>query len=161
MSILTYNEYLIEQRDIDGYVNLTQMAKANQIELDELERFIKSKYAKKCLRDIRRTSKSKELVVVETMPVTFETGVFPVTIPFKTTWSHPLVAIEFSEWISPEFYTWSRTNIQTLSPRAKKEKEDNLAELAEQEELYAKWISGQEVDMDHPFIELLIGSSVW
>jgi hypothetical protein len=157
MSILTYNEYLIEQRDIDGYVNLTQMAKANQIELEELERFKKSKYAKKCLRAIRRTaSKPKELVVVETISATFETGVFPVTIPFKTTWSHPLVAIEFSEWISPEFYAWCRTNIQTLSPRAKEEDK-----LAEQKELYAKWISVQEVDMDHPFIKLLIENSVW
>lgn len=153
MSILTYNEYLIEQRDIDGYVNLTQMAKANWI---DLERFTKSKYAKKCLRAIRRTaSKSKELVIVETMSVTFETGVFPVTIPFKTTWSHPLVAIEFSEWISPEFYAWCRTNIQTLSPRTKEE--DNLAE---QEELYAKFTSGQEVE-DHPYIKLLIENSVW
>lgn len=113
MSILSYNEYLIEQRDIDGYVNLTQMAKANQIELHELERFIKSKYAKKCLRAIRRTaSELKELVIVETMPVTFETGGFPVTLLFQTTWSHPLVAFEFSEWISPEFHAWCRTNIQ-------------------------------------------------
>lgn len=138
MSILTYNEYLIEQRDIDGYVNLTQMAKANRIELEELERFMKSKYAKKCLK-----------------------ATIPVTIPFKNTWSHPLVAIEFSEWISPEFHAWCRTNIQNLSPKAKKQKEDNLAKLAEQEELYAKWRSGQEVDMDHPFIELLIENSVW
>lgn len=99
---------------------------------------MKSKYAKKRLK-----------------------ATIPVTIPFKTTWSHPLVAIEFSEWISPEFYAWCRTNIQTLSPKAKKEKEDNLAELAEQEELYAKWKSGQEVDMDPPFIKLLIENSVW
>jgi hypothetical protein len=131
MSILYYNEYLIEQRDIDGYVNLTQMAKVNQIELDELERFMKSKYAKKCLRAIRRTASKP--VIVETMPVTFETGGFPVTLLFQTTWSHPLVAIEFSEWISPEFYAWCHTNIkisaiwlnwrriniQTPSPRAK------------------------------------------
>ncbi|MFO0089337.1 MAG: KilA-N domain-containing protein [bacterium] len=131
MSILSYNEYLIEQRDIDGYVNLTQMAKVNQIELDELERFMKSKYAKKCLRAIRRTASKP--VIVETMPVTFETGGFPVTLLFQTTWSHPLVAIEFSEWISPEFYAWCHTNIkisaiwlnwrriniQTPSPRAK------------------------------------------
>ncbi|MFO0089338.1 MAG: hypothetical protein ACK518_00745 [bacterium] len=50
-------------------------------------------------------------------------------------------------------------NNQTASPKAKEK--DKLAKLAEQEELYAKWISGQEVDKDHPFIEFLIENSVW
>lgn len=32
----------------------------------------------------------------------------------KTTWGHPLVAIAFGQWISPEFHVWCNLNIQTL-----------------------------------------------
>jgi hypothetical protein len=32
----------------------------------------------------------------------------------KTTWAHPLIAIAFGQWISPEFHVWCNMNIQTL-----------------------------------------------
>jgi hypothetical protein len=41
--ILTYKDQEIQQRDRDGYVNLTQMAKANEVEVSNWLRLDSSK----------------------------------------------------------------------------------------------------------------------
>jgi hypothetical protein len=100
MSNLTYNGQIIEQRQTDNYVNLTQMAKANNV---QLKHFNESEFAVKYLKALQE-SISRESRLMEVKGFGAD----------KTTWGHPLVAIAFGQWISPEFHVWCNLNIQTL-----------------------------------------------
>lgn len=100
MSNLSYNGQIIEQRQTDNYVNLTQMAKANDV---QLKHFNESEFAKKYLKALQE-SISRESRLMEVKGFGAD----------KTTWGHPLVAIAFGQWISPEFHVWCNFNIQTL-----------------------------------------------
>jgi hypothetical protein len=100
MSNLSYNGQIIEQRQTDNYVNLTQMAKANDV---QLKHFNESEFAKKYLKALQESiSRDSRLMEVKGFGAD------------KTTWGHPLVAIAFGQWISPEFHVWCNFNIQTL-----------------------------------------------
>jgi hypothetical protein len=100
MSNLSYNGQIIEQRQTDNYVNLTQMAKANNV---QLKHFNESEFAKKYLKALQESiSRDSRLMEVKGFGAD------------KTTWGHPLVAIAFGQWISPEFHVWCNFNIQTL-----------------------------------------------
>jgi hypothetical protein len=100
MSNLSYNGQIIEQRQTDNYVNLTQMAKANDV---QLKHFNESEFAKKYLKALQESiSRDSRLMEVKGFGAD------------KTTWGHPLVAIAFGQWISPEFHVWCNLNIQTL-----------------------------------------------
>lgn len=104
MSILTYNGNNFEQRDNDGFVNLTQMAKA----------------AGKKIGDWTRLEKTKAYISV----VSTDTGIpvsqllYIVKGNFQEesqgTWSHPLVALHFAQWISPKFHYWCNQHIKIL-----------------------------------------------
>lgn len=100
MTNLNYNGQIIEQRISDNYVNLTQMAKANGV---EVRKFNESEFAKKYLKALQESICPESGLMV--------TQGFGVE---KATWGHPLVAIAFGQWISPEFHVWCNMNIQTL-----------------------------------------------
>jgi KilA-N domain len=99
---LTYNEHQIDQRD-DNYVNLTQIAKANKVRLNAYFQSAETqRYLKAAVESQRHESCQRELVEVVS------------TNRNKATWGHPLVALHFGQWISPEFYVWCNQNIYTL-----------------------------------------------
>lgn len=100
---LTYNEHQIEQRD-DNYVNLTQMAKANDV---KLFKYFQSTETQKYLKAAQDSIYTESGVMTD----------LSLTAGFgknKATWGHPLVALHFGQWISPEFYVWCNQNIHTL-----------------------------------------------
>jgi hypothetical protein len=104
MTNLSYQGNSITQRDIDGYVNATEMAKANQARLDH---WLENKQAKEYLKALQESisPESREndrLIVVEGFGA------------IKTTWVHPLLAIAFAQWISPAFHVWCNQHIKTL-----------------------------------------------
>ena len=100
MSILTYRGQNIEQRQSDGYVNLTQMAKANNA---EVKHFNDSEFAQKYMEALQE-SIGRDSRLIEVKGFGAE----------KATWGHPLVAIAFGQWISPEFHVWCNVHIKTL-----------------------------------------------
>lgn len=107
MSNLSYNGQSIEQRVLDGYVNATQMAKANNTRFVD---WAENSQAKEYLKALQKSDLakngtiSKELIIVESVG-------FPAV---KTMWVHPLVAIAFAQWISPSFHVWCNQHIRTL-----------------------------------------------
>lgn len=108
MSNLSYNGQIIEQRQTDNYVNLTQMAKANDVQLKDFNR---SDFAVKYLKALQESESAIFTPTANGQFVFTESVGFPAV---KTTWGHPLVAIAFGQWISPEFHVWCNFNIQTL-----------------------------------------------
>ena len=104
MANLNYNGQIIEQRISDNYVNLTQMAKANDARLDNWQQ---SPETQKYLKALQESDSLKSGVsVIEVKSVGF-----PAT---RTTCWHTLVALHFAQWINAEFHLWCNQNIQTL-----------------------------------------------
>jgi hypothetical protein len=103
MSQLTYKEHQIDQRD-DNYVNISQMAKANNKRLNaylqslETQKYLKAAQESICHESCQLTE------VVQTLGFGKN----------KATWGHPLVALHFGQWVSPEFHVWCNRNIHTL-----------------------------------------------
>ena len=104
MNILTYNGSKIQQREKDNYVNLTQMAQANGKRFDN---YLQTQNAQEYLKALQ-----------ESIPLDFKENVKIIEIKGfgkdKSTWGHPLVAIAFAQWISPQFYLWYIQHIQIL-----------------------------------------------
>jgi hypothetical protein len=100
MTNLDYNGQIIEQRISDNYVNLSQMAKANNVLVGD---FNATEFAKNYLKALRESIYGESPLLV--------TQGFGAE---KATWGHPLVAIAFGQWISPEFHVWCNMNIHTL-----------------------------------------------
>ena len=109
MNILTYNEQQINQRE-DGYVNGTQMAKANNVLIADWLRL------KATTAYIEALSHNMGIPINST--VTVQKEGFPAK---KTTWLHPLAAIAFGQWISPQFHVWCNRHIKTLIETGKTE----------------------------------------
>ncbi|MGL6342721.1 MAG: KilA-N domain-containing protein [Waterburya sp.] len=110
MAILLYKDQSIEQRDVDGYVNATQMAKVNNFNINDW------------------SINSQTIAYIEC--VSQQTGIPAHSLkikvsegfPAKTnTWVHPLVAIHLAQWISPEFHVWCNRHIKTLMETGKTE----------------------------------------
>lgn len=105
--ILTYNDKEIQQRELDNYVNITQMAKANNVFVKD---FIRSNLAKEYLKALQESIGAKNaLLTIQGFGSD------------KTTWAHPLVAIAFGQWISPQFHVWCNIHIKTLLETGKTE----------------------------------------
>lgn len=90
MSNLTYNGQIIDQRDSDNFVNMSQMAKIHG----------------KKLNDWTSNQGTKDYVEALALETTFPVNSLLITVTegfpaVKTTWGHPLVAIAFGQWISP------------------------------------------------------------
>jgi hypothetical protein len=119
--ILTYQEQEIQQRDQDGYVNLTQIAKANGVEVSNWARLDSTKAYLGALESDLHINRSQLLIVKKGNSKDFVQG----------TWAHPLLALNFGRWISPEFAIWCDLHIKTLLETGKTElKQDELIPLA-------------------------------
>lgn len=103
MNILTFRDHQISQRT-DGFVNLTQMAKANKARLDK---YLASPETQKYLKAAQESITPESGVLMEVLQI----------LGFgknKATWGHPLVALHLAQWISPEFHVWCNRHIKTL-----------------------------------------------
>ena len=90
------NGYIIESRDSDGYINVTNLCKAG----------------KKEFKHWNSLSKTKDFLKALSMAVGIPTAVlihlgtgskFGTTDETTGTWVHPQVAINIAQWISPQF----------------------------------------------------------
>jgi len=93
MTIITHdvNGLAIGQRQADGYIDLTAMAKANKKKIND---YIRLKSTKEFL---------KELEAVTGIPVTELVQVFQGGDGEQGTWGHPQVATHCGQWCSPKF----------------------------------------------------------
>jgi hypothetical protein len=92
-----YNGQLIQRRD-DGFINLTQMAKANGKRLDH---FMK---ARKTQGYIDALTQSLQMGVLDSERGGTHDG----------TWGHPSLAINLARWLSDEFAVWCDAHIFNL-----------------------------------------------
>lgn len=102
MSILTYNGQNITQRP-DGYVNLTEMGKANNVRFADWSENDSAKEYLKALQESNYAKNGNNSLITNQG--------FGAN---KATWAHPLVAIAFAQWISPQFHIWCNVHIKTL-----------------------------------------------
>ena len=104
MSNLSYQGNSITQRDADGYVNATEMAKANGARFDHWMGNDQTKEYLKALQEsiLLESRENDKLIIVQGFGAN------------KSTWVHPLVAIAFAQWISPKFHVWCNQHIKTL-----------------------------------------------
>jgi hypothetical protein len=108
--ILTYKEQEIQQREKDGYVNLTQMAKANGVNIND---WSKTQVTKSYIQALE-----SETTLIATELLIINKGGIPSQ---QGTWAHPLLALNFGRWISPEFAIWCDKHIKTLLETGKTE----------------------------------------
>jgi len=85
------DNYTIEYRDEDGYINVTNLCNAGGKEFKAWNRLEKTKAFLKALSSMVTISTS-ELIK-------YKSG----SIHERATWVHPQVAINIAQWISPEF----------------------------------------------------------
>ena len=85
------DNYTIEYRDEDGYINVTNLCKAGGKQFNGWNRLEKTKGFLKAL------SSSTQIHVDEL--IKYKSG----SIHERATWVHPQVAINIAQWISPEF----------------------------------------------------------
>jgi hypothetical protein len=90
------NGYIIESRDEDGYINITNLCKAGGKEFKAWNRLDKTKAFLKAL--------STAVGISTTVLIHVGTGSkFGTTEETTGTWVHPQVAINIAQWISPQF----------------------------------------------------------
>lgn len=96
-----YNGQLIQRR-ADGFVNLTQMAQANEKQIND---FFRLKSTKEYLNALESETG---------IPVTGLYQVFQGGKSAQGTFGHPLVALRLAQWISPKFAVWCDAHIFNL-----------------------------------------------
>jgi hypothetical protein len=104
MSNLSYNGQNIEQRDLDGYVNGTQMCQANGKKVNDWMRGQDAKRYIDAISSVTGIPASQLVVSMKGNSSNFEQG----------TWVHPKLAIKLARWISVEFELWCDEHIKTL-----------------------------------------------
>ncbi|MGL6343616.1 MAG: KilA-N domain-containing protein [Waterburya sp.] len=110
MAILLYKDQSIEQRDVDGYVNATQMCKTVD---EDTSDWLKTRDAQLYIEAIsQKTGISGNSLVVRVSEG------FPAK---KSTWIHPKLAICLGRWISVDFAIWCDEHIRTLMETGKTE----------------------------------------
>jgi hypothetical protein len=120
LNILTFRDHQISQRT-DGFVNATQMAKANDARLDN---YFASPETQKYLKALQESIKLESSELVELVIV----AGFGAD---KATWMHPLAAIHFAQWISAEFHVWCNRHIKTLIESGETKLEQDLSARSE------------------------------
>lgn len=110
MTNLTYNGKSFSQRESDNYVNLGQLCATHNKKLNDWTR------NKSGIAYIEALSEATGIPVGELLIVANGT----------TTWGHPLIALEVSRWISPEFSVWCNTHIKTLIEKGQTSLSDNI-----------------------------------
>jgi hypothetical protein len=116
MGILVYNGQNIEQRDTDGMVNITDMAKANNVLVGDW------KARKTTDRYIEQLSLDMGIAITNILTSDKQDG----------TWAHYLLAIEFGRWVSPAFAIWCDRHIHRLVTTGKAELEANRQQMERQ-----------------------------
>ena len=97
-----YNGAIIQRRQDDGYLNLTQMCQANGKQVGD---FLRLKVTKAYLA---------ELSAETGIPVTQLYQVFQGGTGEQGTWGHQLLALRCAQWISPRFAVWCDAHIFNL-----------------------------------------------
>lgn len=99
----SYNDFTIARRESDGWVNLTQMCKANGKLLGHFLALKSTKaYFQAIESDIGKTI--SEIIEVKK-------GGDP---KLQGSWGDPEIAILLAQWISPEFHRWCNAHIFVL-----------------------------------------------
>lgn len=101
--ILSYQGNDIEQRDVDGYVNLTQMAKLFNKRVSDWSRTESAKAYLEATSIVTRICVSELLLQTK-----------GGQIEDQGTWAHPLVAIAFGQWLNPRFHVWCNIHIKHI-----------------------------------------------
>lgn len=110
MTNLTYNGKSFSQRESDNYVNLGQLCATHNKKFNDWYR------NKSGIAYIEALSEATGISAGELLIVANGT----------TTWGHPLIALEVSRWISPEFSVWCNTHIKTLIEKGQTSLSDNI-----------------------------------
>ena len=90
-SLKIKDNYQLEYREIDGFINITNLCKAGGKEFKSWNRLDKTK---KFLEVLSSSVKIHTDEIIK-----YESG----SIHERSTWAHPQVAINIAQWISPEF----------------------------------------------------------
>lgn len=121
MGILVYNGQSIEQRDTDGMVCFTQMAKANGVEVSNWRQLDS---AESYMSSLERTLGIPRIDIFQSKPGNPENG--------GGSWGHYLLAIEFGRWISSEFAIWCDQHIHRLVTTGSTDLEANRQQMERQ-----------------------------
>jgi hypothetical protein len=115
--VLNMNGFEIISRSSDGYVNATQLCKADN---REFKTWMRRKNTKKYLNLL-----SSSVQICTDQLIKYQTGINE----FRATWVHPRIAINIAQWISPEFDVaisgWIE-NLKKENKQLRKEKELRL-----------------------------------
>jgi len=111
MSQLTWKGNIFEQRDNDDFVCLTQMAKIFDKKVNDWTRYDSSTAYIEAVSCETGINASQLLVSLKGNSANFGQG----------TWAHPLVAIAFAQWLSPEFHVWCNLHIKHLIEQSVKQ----------------------------------------
>ena len=99
----SYNNFAISRRESDGWVNLTQMCKANGVRFNDFLRLKSTKaYISSMAADTGKPA--SEIIQVKK-------GGDP---KLQGSWGDPEIAILLAQWISPEFHRWCNAHIFVL-----------------------------------------------
>lgn len=97
----SYNGAIISQ-DVDGYVSLTDMAKAADKRVND---YLAIKTTKEYL-DVLSTDTN--------IPASALVKVFKGGSGKQGTWAHPEIAIDFAQWCSPKFKVWANRTLRNV-----------------------------------------------
>ena len=101
-----FNDSLIHQRVDDGYVNLNQLADATGTRIDN---WLRLQGTKELIAEFEKqqTDQTKALITVKSDN---DGG--------RSTWAHPIIAIQFAQWCSPasalQVSRWVREQMTTI-----------------------------------------------
>ena len=99
----SYNNFAISRRESDGWVNLTQMCKANGVRFND---FLRLKSTKAYISSMAADTGKPVSEIIEV-----KKGGDP---KLQGSWGHPEIAILLAQWISPEFHRWCNAHIFVL-----------------------------------------------
>ena len=103
ITLSSYNNFTISRRESDGWVNLTQMCKANG---KLLGHFLALKSTKAYFQAIE-----SDIAIPISEMIEVKKGGDP---KLQGSWGHPEIAILLAQWISPEFHRWCNAHIFVL-----------------------------------------------
>jgi hypothetical protein len=109
MSNLTWKGNLFEQREFDNYVCLTQMAKIFDKKVNDWSKTDSSRGYLQAVSTETNIPATELLIISKGGNDKDNQG----------TWAHPLIAIAFAQWLSPEFHVWCNLHIKLLIEAAK------------------------------------------
>lgn len=110
----SYNGAIISQ-ELDGYVSLTDMAKASGKKVNDY------------LRLSTTEEYFNELSTDTGIPVSALANTFKGGSGKQGTWAHPEVAIDFAQWCSPKFKVWANRTLRGVITQSKPEPKKAIA----------------------------------